>query len=70
MLIGCVQVRFGGGRDVLAGRSRGTEGGGLGGLSGLVVLVALLDEKSDTAVLAGDDTDSLFRGSASCIGSL
>jgi hypothetical protein len=27
-----------------------------------VVLVALLDEKSDTAVLAGDDTDSLFQG--------
>jgi hypothetical protein len=27
-----------------------------------VVLVALLDEKSDTAILAGDDTDSLFQG--------
>jgi hypothetical protein len=35
-----------------------------------VVLVALLDEESDTAVLAGDDTDGLFQTSASCIDSL
>jgi hypothetical protein len=52
-------------KDVLAGRSLGTEGGGLGGESGLVVLVALLDKKSDTAVLAGNDTDGLFHRSAS-----
>jgi hypothetical protein len=46
--------------DVLAGRSLGTEGAGLDGSSGLVVLVALLDQKSDTAVLAGNETNSLF----------
>lgn len=49
--------------DVLAGRSRRTEGGGLGGERGLVVLVALLYEESDTALLAGDDTDGLFASS-------
>jgi hypothetical protein len=47
--------------DVLAGGLGGTEGVGLDEGSGLVVLVGLLGKKSDTAVLAGDDTDSLFE---------
>jgi hypothetical protein len=49
------------GKDVLAGGPAGAEGGGLDGRRGLVVLVGLLDEKSDTTLLAGDDTDSLFQ---------
>jgi hypothetical protein len=48
-------------RDVLAGGLVGTEGGGLDGGRGLVVLVGLLDQKGDTALLAGNDTDSLFQ---------
>jgi hypothetical protein len=47
--------------DVLAGGLLGTEAGGLDGGSGLVVHVALLDQESDTAVLAGNDTDCLFQ---------
>lgn len=46
-------------RDVLAGGLAGAEGGGLDGGCGLVVLVGLLDEKGDTALLAGDDADGL-----------
>lgn len=48
-------------RDVLAGGLVGAEGGGLDGGCGLVVLVGLLGEKSDTTLLAGDDTDSLIH---------
>jgi hypothetical protein len=51
--------------DVLAGGLVGAEGGGLDEGSGLVVLVGLLDQKSDTTLLAGDETDSLFRLSTS-----
>ena len=47
-------------RDVLAGGLAGAEGGGLDGGRGLVVLVGLLDEKGDTALLAGDDADGLI----------
>jgi hypothetical protein len=47
--------------NVLAGGLGGTEGVGLDEGSGLVVLVGLLGQESDTAVLAGDDTDSLFQ---------
>jgi hypothetical protein len=47
--------------DVLAGGLAGAEGGGLDGGCGLVVLVSLLDEKGNTALLARDDTDSLFH---------
>jgi hypothetical protein len=54
---GLRKSRFG--KDVLAGGLVGAEGGGLDGRSGLVVLVGLLDQKSDTALLAGNDTDSL-----------
>lgn len=46
--------------DVLAGGLAGAEGGGLDGGRGLVVLVGLLDEKGDAALLAGDDTDGLI----------
>lgn len=49
------------GEDVLAGGPAGAEGGGLDGRCGLVVLVGLLDEKSDTTLGAGDNTDSLFQ---------
>lgn len=52
--------------DVLAGGSAGAEGGGLDGRRGLVVLVGLLDEKSDTTLLAGDDTDGLFQYCQHC----
>lgn len=45
--------------DVLARALGGAEVGGLGGGSGLVVLVGLLDEEGDAAVLRGDDTDGL-----------
>lgn len=54
------------GEDVLAGGSAGAEGGGLDGRRGLVVLVGLLDEKSDTTLLAGDDTDGLFQYCQRC----
>lgn len=47
------------GRVGLAGGLAGAEGGGLDGGRGLVVLVGLLDEKGDAALLAGDDTDGL-----------
>lgn len=48
--------------DVLARALGGAEGVGLGRGSGLVVLVGLLDEESDAAVLRGNDTDGLQRG--------
>jgi hypothetical protein len=47
--------------NVLAGGLLGTEAGGLDGGSWLVVHVALLDQKSDTAVFARNDTDGLFQ---------
>lgn len=46
--------------NVLAGALGGAEAGGLGGGGGLVVLVGLLDEELDAAVLSGNDTDGLF----------
>jgi hypothetical protein len=49
--------------DVLAGGARGAEGVGLGGGCGLVVLVALLDQKSDAAVGTGHDANSLLSHS-------
>jgi hypothetical protein len=47
--------------NVLAGGPVGAEVGGLEGGGGLVVLVGLLDEKGDTTILSGDDTDGLFQ---------
>ena len=49
--------------DVLARALGGAEGGGLGRDSGLVVLVGLLDEEGDAAVLSGNDTDGLSHTS-------
>jgi hypothetical protein len=48
------------GKDVLARALGGAEAGLVDQLSGLVLLVGLLDEELDAAVLAGDDTDGLF----------
>jgi hypothetical protein len=49
------------GHNVLASGPAGAEGGGLDGRCGLVVLVGLLDEKSDTTLLSGDDANSLLN---------
>ena len=49
-----------GGQDVLARALGGAEAGLVDQLSGLVLLVGLLDEELDAAVLAGDDADGLF----------
>jgi hypothetical protein len=54
----CLAARWG---FVLARALGGAEGGGLGGGRGLVVLVGLLDDEGDGAVLSGDNTDGLFR---------
>ena len=48
------------GQDVLARALGGAEAGLVDQLSGLVLLVGLLDEELDAAVLAGDDADGLF----------
>ena len=59
------------GQDVLARALGGAEAGLVDQLSGLVLLVGLLDEELDAAVLAGDDADGLFMNqhsrSLSCI---
>jgi hypothetical protein len=46
--------------DVLARALGGAEAGLVDQLGGLVLLVGLLDEELDAAVLGGDDTDGLF----------
>ena len=56
---GC--LRSTGGQDVLARALGGAEAGLVDQLSGLVLLVGLLDEELDAAVLAGDDADGLLK---------
>jgi hypothetical protein len=57
---GSAAQRGGAREDVLARALGGAEAGLVDQLSGLVLLVGLLDEELDAAVLAGDDADGLF----------